>query len=196
MSAAGVTRHHHQYRSQGRNVAAPNVLVVSTRDHARNPELMQPGRNAIPGCACRMLAELMRLKNLLAIAGNPWQDHHDSMVAALLDAGDLDPTVINGGIINAYGPNGPARRREMDCGWKPTRATGKPPAAAGPPRLSPASPLRPQHLSILSRPYEAVQTPFRIFVEKRAFYGFRCDVHRSSRGADHRGKIEDRRIIT
>jgi UDP-N-acetylmuramate--alanine ligase len=59
-----------------------------------------------------MLAELMRLRNAIAIGGTHGKTTTTSLVATLLDAGGLDPTVINGGIINAYGTN--ARMGEGD----------------------------------------------------------------------------------
>src|SRR4030081_1186533 len=88
------------------NVAGADVLVVSTAIKRDNPELMAARAQRIPvGRRAEMLAELMRLKKWVASAGTPGKTTTTSMVAALLDAGDLDPTVINGGIINAYGTN-------------------------------------------------------------------------------------------
>jgi UDP-N-acetylmuramate--alanine ligase len=88
------------------NVAGADVLVVSTAIKRDNPELMAARAQRIPVVRrAEMLAELMRLKSCVAIAGTHGKTTTTSMVAALLDAGDLDPTVINGGIINAYGTN-------------------------------------------------------------------------------------------
>src|ERR1700739_3820503 len=71
-----------------------------------NPELLAARAQRIPVVRrAEMLAELMRLKSCVAIAGTHGKTTTTSMVAALLDAGDLDPTVVNGGIINAYGTN-------------------------------------------------------------------------------------------
>ncbi len=86
------------------NVAGADVLVVSTAIKRDNPELMAARAQRIPVVRrAEMLAELMRLKSCVAISGTHGKTTTTSMVAALLDAGDLDPTVINGGIINAYG---------------------------------------------------------------------------------------------
>src|SRR3954454_15165679 len=80
------------------NVAGADVLVVSTAIKRDNPELMAARAQRIPVVRrAEMLAELMRLKSCVAIAGTHGKTTTTSMVAALLDAGDLDPTVINGG---------------------------------------------------------------------------------------------------
>ncbi|MFL6838635.1 MAG: Mur ligase domain-containing protein, partial [Bradyrhizobium sp.] len=88
------------------NVNGADVVVVSTAIKRDNPELMAARAQRIPVVRrAEMLAELMRLKSCVAVAGTHGKTTTTSMVAALLDAGDLDPTVINGGIINAYGTN-------------------------------------------------------------------------------------------
>ena len=88
------------------NVDGADVVVVSTAIKRDNPELMAARAQRIPVVRrAEMLAELMRLKSCVAISGTHGKTTTTSMVAALLDAGDLDPTVINGGIINAYGTN-------------------------------------------------------------------------------------------
>src|SRR5882757_1818579 len=88
------------------NVAGADVVVVSTAIKRDNPELMAARAQRIPVVRrAEMLAELMRLKSCVAIAGTHGKTTTTSMVATLLDAGGLDPTVINGGIINAYGTN-------------------------------------------------------------------------------------------
>src|SRR5881409_3470432 len=88
------------------NVAGADVLVVSTAIKRGNPELMAARAQRIPVVRrAEMLAELMRLKSCVSIAGTHGKTTTTSMVAALLDGGNLDPTVINGGIINAYGTN-------------------------------------------------------------------------------------------
>ena len=82
------------------------MVVVSTAIKRDNPELMAARAQRIPVVRrAEMLAELMRLKSCVAIAGTHGKTTTTTMVATLLDAGGLDPTVINGGIINAYGTN-------------------------------------------------------------------------------------------
>ena len=88
------------------NVDGADVVVVSTAIKRDNPELMAARAQRIPVVRrAEMLAELMRLKSCVAIAGMHGKTTTTSMVATLLDAGGFDPTVINGGIINAYGTN-------------------------------------------------------------------------------------------
>ena len=88
------------------NVAGAAVVVVSTAIKRDNPELVAARAARIPVVRrAEMLAELMRLKSCVAIAGTHGKTTTTTMVATLLDAGGLDPTVINGGIINAYGTN-------------------------------------------------------------------------------------------
>src|ERR1700736_1841630 len=95
------------------NVEGADVVVVSTAIKRDNPELMAARAQRIPVVRrAEMLAELMRLKSCVAIAGTHGKTTTTSLVATLLDAGGLDPTVINGGIINAYGTN--ARRGAGD----------------------------------------------------------------------------------
>src|SRR5580692_9946825 len=84
------------------NVNGADVVVVSTAIKPDNPELMAARAQRIPVVR---RAELLRLKSCVAITGTHGKTTTTSMVAALLDAGGLDPTVINGGIINAYGTN-------------------------------------------------------------------------------------------
>ncbi|MCZ8258641.1 MAG: Mur ligase domain-containing protein, partial [Beijerinckiaceae bacterium] len=88
------------------NVGEAGVIVVSTAIRRDNPELVAAREARIPVVRrAEMLAELMRLKTCVAIAGTHGKTTTTSLVATLLDKGGLDPTVINGGIINAYGTN-------------------------------------------------------------------------------------------
>src|SRR6185437_10532767 len=88
------------------NIGDAKVVVVSSAIKRDNPELAAARAQRIPVVRrAEMLAELMRLKSCVAIAGTHGKTTTTSMVAALLDAGNFDPTVINGGIINAYGTN-------------------------------------------------------------------------------------------
>src|SRR3954451_22420121 len=89
-----------------RNLAGAHVLVVSSAIKADNPDLGAARNARLPIVRrAEMLAELMRLKSCVAVAGTHGKTTTTSMVATLLDTGNFDPTVINGGIINAYGTN-------------------------------------------------------------------------------------------
>ncbi len=95
------------------NLAAAQAVVVSSAVKPDNPEIVAARARMIPVVRrAEMLGELMRLKWSIAVAGTHGKTTTTSMVGALLDAAGLDPTVINGGIINAYGTN--ARLGEGD----------------------------------------------------------------------------------
>ncbi|MGY6567437.1 MAG: Mur ligase domain-containing protein, partial [Salinarimonas sp.] len=88
------------------NVQDAEVVVVSTAIRRDNPELVAARELRLPVVRrAEMLAELMRLKTAIAIAGTHGKTTTTSIVATLLEGGNFDPTVINGGIINAYGTN-------------------------------------------------------------------------------------------
>ena len=88
------------------NLGDAAVVVTSTAVKRSNPEVAAALEQRIPVVRrAEMLAELMRLKRTVAVAGTHGKTNTTSMVAALLDAGGVDPTVINGGIINSYGSN-------------------------------------------------------------------------------------------
>ncbi len=88
------------------NLGEAAVVVVSSAVKPDNPEVMAARGRLVPVVRrAEMLGELMRLKWSVAVGGTHGKTTTTSMVAALLDAGGLDPTVINGGIINAYGTN-------------------------------------------------------------------------------------------
>ena len=88
------------------HVEGASAVVYSTAVKADNPEMVAARERRIPLVRrAEMLAELMRLQFSVAVGGTHGKTTTTSMVAALLDAGGLDPTVVNGGIINAYGTN-------------------------------------------------------------------------------------------
>ncbi len=88
------------------NVSAAQVVVVSTAVRADNPEVVAARKRMIPVVRrAEMLAELMRLKWAIAVGGTHGKTTTTSLVACVIEAAKLDPTVINGGIINAYGTN-------------------------------------------------------------------------------------------
>ena len=90
----------------GAHVDGASAVVFSTAVKSDNPEMVAATKARIPRVRrAEMLAELMRLQNSIAVGGTHGKTTTTSMVACLLDAGGLDPTVVNGGIINAYGTN-------------------------------------------------------------------------------------------
>jgi UDP-N-acetylmuramate--alanine ligase len=175
------------------NVDGADVVVVSTAIKRDNPELVAARAQRIPVVRrAEMLAELMRLKSCVAIAGTHGKTTTTTMVATLLDAGGLDPTVINGGIINAYGSN--ARLGAGD--WMVVEADESDGTFLKlPSDVVIVTNIDPEHLDHFQT-FEAIQDAFRDFVESVPFYGFAvmCTDHPVVQTLV--GKIEDRRIIT
>src|SRR5579872_7290785 len=175
------------------NVDGAEVVVVSSAIKRDNPELAAARARRLPVVRrAEMLAELMRLKSCIAIAGTHGKTTTTSMVAALLDAGGLDPTVINGGIINAYGTN--ARLGAGD--WMVVEADESDGTFLKlPADIAIVTNIDPEHLDHFQT-FEAVQDSFRAFVENIPFYGFAvmCTDHPVVQSLV--GRIEDRRIIT
>src|SRR6266480_4614742 len=169
------------------------VLVVSTAIKRDNPELIAARAKRLPVVRrAEMLAELMRLKRCVAIAGTHGKTTTTSLVAALVDAGGFDPTVINGGIINAYGTN--ARLGAGD--WMVVEADESDGTFLKlPADVAIVTNVDPEHLDHF-KTFEAVQEAFRSFVENLPFYGFAvmCTDH----AVVHQlvGRLEDRRVIT
>jgi UDP-N-acetylmuramate--alanine ligase len=175
------------------NIAHAQVVVVSSAIKPDNPELLAARAYRLPVVRrAEMLAELMRLKNCVAIAGTHGKTTTTSMVAALLDAGGFDPTVINGGIINAYGTN--ARLGAGD--WMVVEADESDGTFLKlPANIAIVTNVDPEHLDHF-KTFEAVQDAFRSFVENVPFYGYAvmCMDHPIVQTLI--GRIEDRRIIT
>ena len=175
------------------NVGAAKVVVVSSAVKSDNPELVVARAQRLPVVRrAEMLAELMRLKSCVAVGGTHGKTTTTSMVAALLDAGGFDPTVINGGIINAYGTNARLGAGE----WMVVEADESDGTFVKlPADIAIVTNIDPEHLDYFES-FEAVEQAFRAFVENVPFYGF------SVLCADHPvvqkliGRIEDRRIIS
>ncbi|RAI37752.1 UDP-N-acetylmuramate--L-alanine ligase [Rhodoplanes roseus] len=175
------------------NVDGAAVLVVSSAIRRDNPELVAARANRLPVVRrAEMLAELMRLKSCVAIGGTHGKTTTTSLVAALLDAGSFDPTVINGGIINAYGTN--ARLGAGD--WMVVEADESDGTFLKlPTDVAIVTNIDPEHLDHF-KTYEAVQEAFQTFAENVPFYGFAvmCIDHPVVQTMV--GRIEDRRVIT
>src|SRR3990172_4084497 len=170
-----------------------DVVVVSSAIKRDNPELAAARARRLPVVRrAEMLAELMRLKSCVAIAGTHGKTTTTSLVAALFEAGDFDPTVINGGIIEAYGTN--ARLGGGD--WMVVEADESDGTFLKlPADIAIVTNVDPEHLDHFHT-FEAVQEAFRAFVENIPFYGFAvmCTDHPVVQVLV--GKLEDRRVIT
>ncbi|MGH6908831.1 MAG: UDP-N-acetylmuramate--L-alanine ligase [Phenylobacterium sp.] len=177
----------------GAHVEGASAVVYSTAVKADNPE-MQAGRERRLPLVRRaeMLAELMRLQFSVAVGGTHGKTTTTSMVAALLDAGGLDPTVVNGGIINAYGTNAKVgagdwivvEADESDGTFLKLKST-----------VAIVTNIDPEHLDHYGE-FDAVKKAFRDFVENIPFYGFAavCIDHPEVQAMAAR--VENRRLVT
>jgi UDP-N-acetylmuramate--alanine ligase len=176
-----------------KNIDGAEVIVVSSAIKRDNPELVAAREQRLPVVRrAEMLAELMRLKRCVAVAGTHGKTTTTSLVAALLDAGGLDPTVINGGIINAYGTN--ARLGAGD--WMVVEADESDGTFLKlPADIAIVTNIDAEHLDYFQT-FDAVQDAFRAFVENVPFYGFAvmCSDHPVVQAMV--GRVEDRRIVT
>ncbi|CCM76986.1 UDP-N-acetylmuramate:L-alanine ligase [Rhizobium mesoamericanum STM3625] len=175
------------------NLGDAEVVVVSTAIKKSNPELVAAREKLLPVVRrAEMLAELMRFRNAIAIGGTHGKTTTTSLVATLLEAGGLDPTVINGGIINAYGTN--ARMGEGE--WMVVEADESDGTFLKlPADVAVITNIDPEHLDHYGN-FDAVRAAFRQFVENVPFYGFGvlCLDHPEVQALV--GRIEDRKIIT
>jgi UDP-N-acetylmuramate--alanine ligase len=175
------------------NIAGAEVVVVSTAIRRDNPELAMARERRLPVVhRAQMLAELMRLKSCVAIAGTHGKTTTTSLVATLLEKGGLDPTVINGGIINAYGTNA----RMGDGAWMVVEADESDGTFLRlPADVAIVTNIDPEHLDHF-KTFDAIKAAFRSFVENLPFYGFAvmCIDHPTVQALV--GQIEDRRVIT
>src|SRR5208337_3109945 len=169
------------------------VVVVSTAIKRDNPELTAARARRLPVVRrAEMLAELMRLKSCVAIAGTHGKTTTTSLVAALVDAGGFDPTVINGGIINAYGTN--ARLGAGD--WMVVEADESDGTFLKlPADVAIVTNIDPEHLDHFHT-FDAIKDAFRQLIENLPFYGFAVMCLDHPTVQELVGKIEDRRVIT
>ncbi len=175
------------------NIDGAAVVVVSSAIKRDNPELAAARARRIPVVRrAEMLAELMRLKSCVAIAGTHGKTTTTSLVATLLDAGGFDPTVVNGGIINAYGTNA----RLGDGDWMVVEADESDGTFLKlPADVAIVTNVDPEHLDHYGD-FDAAKDAFVRFVDNLPFYGFAvmCLDHPTVQALI--GRIEDRRVIT
>ncbi|WP_158817036.1 UDP-N-acetylmuramate--L-alanine ligase [Methylocapsa sp. S129] len=175
------------------NLGEAAVVVVSTAIKRDNVELAAAREKRLPVVRrAEMLAELMRLKQCVAIAGTHGKTTTTSLVATLLDAAGLDPTVINGGIINAYGAN--AKKGEGD--WMVVEADESDGTFLKlPADIAIVTNIDPEHLDHF-KTFEAIKDAFLALVENLPFYGFAVMCLDHPIVQELVGRIEDRRVIT
>ena len=175
------------------NIGEAAVVVVSTAIKAGNPEVDAARARRIPVVKrAEMLAELMRLKSAIAIGGTHGKTTTTSLVAAVLDEAGLDPTVINGGIINALGANAYLGGGD----WMVVEADESDGAFLKlPSTVAVVTNIDPEHLDHWVD-FESIRAAFRTFVESIPFYGFAvvCADHPEAQSLT--ALVRDRRIIT
>lgn len=175
------------------NLGEAAVVVTSTAIRRGNPEVEAALERRVPVVRrAEMLAELMRLKSTVAVAGTHGKTTTTSMVAALLDAGGVDPTVINGGIINSYGSNA----RLGDSDWMVVEADesdGSFLRLDG--TIAVVTNIDPEHLDHYGS-FDRAKDAYAEFIENVPFYGaaLLCLDHPEVQALIPR--VRDRRIVT
>jgi len=178
---------------EAQNLGEAQVVVVSSAVKADNPEVAAARDRLVPVVRrAEMLGELMRLKWSIAVGGTHGKTTTTSIVAAMLDAGGMDPTVINGGIINAWGSNARlgggdwmvAEADESDGSFLKLPAT-----------IAVVTNIDPEHMEHYGS-FDKLREAFDAFVENIPFYGFAalCVDHTEVQAMIPR--VSDRRIIT
>ncbi len=175
------------------NLGDAQVVVVSSAVKDDNPEVVEARFRFLPIVRrAEMLAELMRFKSCIAVGGTHGKTTTTSMVAALLESAKLDPTVINGGIINAYGSN--ARLGQGD--WMVVESDESDGTFIKlPADIVIVTNIDPEHLDHYGS-FDAAKQAYLSFVENIPFYGLAvmCVDHPEVQALI--GKVQDRRIVT
>ena len=175
------------------NLGKAKVVVVSSAVKLDNPEVVEARARLIPVVRrAEMLGELMRLKWAIAVAGTHGKTTTTSMIGALLETAGLDPTVINGGIINAYGTN--ARLGAGD--WMVVEADESDGTFVKlPSTIAVVTNIDPEHLDYWGS-VEALHQGFESFVANIPFYGLAvlCIDHPVVQGMI--SKLGEKRVVT
>ncbi|WP_308909346.1 UDP-N-acetylmuramate--L-alanine ligase [Pseudokordiimonas caeni] len=175
------------------NVTGTRVVVISSAVKGTNPEVVEARRLGIPVVRrAEMLAELMRLKWCVSVAGTHGKTTTTSMVATLLESAGIDPTVINGGIINSYGTN--TRLGEGD--WMVVEADESDGTFVKlPATIAIVTNMDPEHLDFYGD-VEKMRAAFIQFIERVPFYGaaILCVDHPGVQGLIP--EVLDRKIVT
>ncbi len=175
------------------NLGDAEVVVVSSAVDNSNPEVATARARLIPVVRrAEMLAELMRLKWSIAVGGTHGKTTTTSIIVAMLEAGQYDPTVINGGIINAYGTN--ARLGEGD--WMVVEADESDGTFVKlPATVAVVTNIDAEHMGFYGT-FDALRAAFQSFIENIPFYGFAalCIDHPEVQAMI--GRVTDRRVVT
>jgi UDP-N-acetylmuramate--alanine ligase len=175
------------------NLGEAAVVVCSSAIKDGNPEIAAASERRLPRVKrAEMLAELMRMQKTVAVAGTHGKTTTTSMIAALLDSGGLDPTVINGGIINRYGSN--ARLGKSDW-WviEADESDGSFLRLDG--TIAVVTNIDPEHLEHYGS-FDAVKDAFVEFIENVPFYGLAVMCVDHPEVQNILSRIRDRRVVT
>ena len=177
----------------GENLGEAEVVVISSAVRPDNPEVVEARSRLIPVVPrAEMLAELMRLKWGIAVAGTHGKTTTTSIVASVLDAAQFDPTVINGGIINAYGTN--ARLGEGE--WIVVEADESDGTFMKlPATIAVVTNIDPEHLDHYGD-FDTLKKAFVTFVQNIPFYGFATLCIDDANVQALISQVSDRRIVT
>ncbi|MEO6360524.1 MAG: UDP-N-acetylmuramate--L-alanine ligase, partial [Sphingomicrobium sp.] len=175
------------------NLDDATVVVCSSAIKGNNPEIEAAAERRLPRVRrAEMLAELMRMQKTVAVAGTHGKTTTTSMIAAMLDSGGLDPTVINGGIINRYGSNARLGKGEW---WviEADESDGSFLRLDG--TIAVVTNIDPEHLEHYGS-FEKIKDSFVEFIENVPFYGLAvlCVDHPEVQNILSR--IRDRRVVT
>ncbi|MRX51375.1 UDP-N-acetylmuramate--L-alanine ligase [Paracoccus sp. S-4012] len=175
------------------NLGEASVVVCSTAIKPDNPELMEARRRHLPVVRrAEMLAELMRLRSNVAVAGTHGKTTTTTMVATMLDKGGLDPTVINGGVIHAYGSNARAGEGE----WMVVEADESDGSFNRlPATIAIVTNIDPEHMDHWGS-FDALRRGFDDFVSNIPFYGLAVLCTDDPEVQALVGRLTDRRIVT
>jgi UDP-N-acetylmuramate--alanine ligase len=175
------------------NIGEAAVVVISSAIKKGNPELEEARRKKLPVVRrAEMLAELMRLRSNIAVAGTHGKTTTTTMVATLLDKGGFDPTVINGGVIHAYGSNARAGEGE----WMVVEADESDGSFNRlPATIAIVTNIDPEHMEHWGT-FDALRKGFLDFVSNIPFYGLAvcCTDHPEVQSLV--GRVTDRRVVT
>ena len=175
------------------NVASANVVVISSAVKRDNAEVVAAREAFLPIVRrAEMLGELMRLKWAVAVGGTHGKTTTTSMVASMFEAAQLDPTVINGGIINAYGTNARlgagewmvVESDESDGSFTKLPAT-----------VAIVTNIDPEHMEHYGT-FDAVREAYETFVTNIPFYGFAVLCVDHPEVQELVAKVKDRKIVT
>lgn len=178
---------------QAGNIGDASVIIVSSAVKKDNPELVAARALKLPIVRrAEMLAELMRLKPSIAVAGSHGKTTTTSLLAHVMDTGRLSPTVVSGGIINSYGTNARLGRGE----WLVAEADESDGTFTKlPATIAIVTNIDPEHMDFYAS-FEDVRNAFKTYVENIPFYGLAvlCQDHAETRRLKE--GVSDRRIVT